>query len=231
MPSSSDAGLWQPLELAGASFGTSSGGSAFVPTLVPAGPPVADTATPRDGSWLPSLRTTAEMSAEKVRQRLEEGAFARGITEATRTERERADALCATALQAVARAADHLETIAAEFAQDRERDLQGLAIVVARHIVQHELTVDPQRVGELVRRALDMLPLDHSIEVRLNPGDLHTLAPSLEGLRPEGRQVRLQWVGDPSVERGGFVAETPHRIVDGRVDVALRALYERFDHD
>jgi flagellar biosynthesis/type III secretory pathway protein FliH len=171
------------------------------------------------------------MTATEMHRALQREAYERGHEEAVRVERERADARCATALQAVARAAGHLGEIATEFAQDRERDLQGLAIAVARHIVQHELTIDPLRVGELVRRALDLLPLDHTIEVRLNPEDLHTLGPSLEGLRPEGRQVSVQWVGDPSVERGGFVAETPHRIVDGRADVALRALYERFDHD
>ncbi len=230
MTSSNDAGLWQPLELADASC-EAPRGAAFAPTLVPEAPLAADGATQGSASWLPSLRTTVQMTADRARQLLEEGAFVRGRTEATRTERERADERCATALQAVARAADHLETITTEFAQDRERDLQALAVAVARHIVQHELTIDPSRVGDLVRRALDLLPLDHSIEVRLNPEDLHTLASSLEGLRPEGRQVHLQWVGDPSVERGGFVAETPHRIVDGRVDVALRALYERFDHD
>jgi flagellar biosynthesis/type III secretory pathway protein FliH len=231
MTSSSDAGMWQPLELAGAPFGTPPRATAFTPTLVPEGASAADIATSAASSWLPSLRTTAQMTAAKVRKLVEEEAFSRGRTEATRTERELADARCATALQAVARAASHLDTIAAEFAQDRERDMQALAIAVARHIVQQELAIDPARVGELVRRALDLLPLDHSIEVRLHPEDLHTLAPSLEGLRPEGRQVHLQWVGDPTVERGGFVAETPHRIVDGRVDVALRALYERFDHD
>ena len=230
MTSSSDAGLWRPLDLGVAPGEAPSGGSAFVPTI-PFQAPLAAVPATSEPSWLPSLRSGNQVAAEKARQLLEHNAYERGRDEATHTERRRADALCATALQAVARAAGHLETFSAEFAQDRERDLQALAIVIARQIVQRELAIDPLRVGELVRRALDLLPLDHSIEVRLNPEDLRTLSTSLEGLRPEGRQVQLQWVGDPSVDRGSFVAETPHRIVDGRVDVALRALYERFDHD
>jgi len=227
MTSSSDAGGWQPLLLVSTPLAAPSGRPAFTPTLVPEVGVIGDDSTTGFTGWLPALRTTAEAIEEKERLALAEVAFG----EASRMERRRADARCATALQAVARAADHLQVIATEFAQDRERDLQGLAMAVARHIVQHELTIDPQRVGELVRRALVLLPLDHSIEVRLNPEDLATLSPSLEGLRPQGREVKVTWVGDPAVERGGFVAETPHRIVDGRADVALRALYEKFDHD
>lgn len=227
MTSSSDTGRWQPLLLVSTPLASSPGKSAFTPSLVPDGAMVGDPAVVEVSGWLPSLRTTAEATADHTRRAVAEEAF----REASRTERLRADARCATALLAVARAADHLEVIAAEFAQDRERDLQGLAIAVARHIVQHELTIDPERVGELVRRALALLPLDHSIEVRLNPEDLATLTPSLQELRPQGREVIVRWVGDPAVERGGFIAETPHRIVDGRADVALRALYERFDHD
>jgi flagellar biosynthesis/type III secretory pathway protein FliH len=228
MTSSSNTGSWQPLDLAGSSSGTVPGRTGFALSLVPeaaADPDAGGAGGP--GNWLPSLHTTAEYA----HQAREEKAFARGRAEASHAERERADARCRSALQAVSRVADHLEAIAGEFAQDRERDLQGLAVAVARHIVQHELTIAPERVGELVRRALALLPLDHSIEVRLNPEDLDALAASLEGLRPEGREVHVRWVADPSVPRGDFMAETPHRIVDGRTDVALRALYERFDHD
>jgi hypothetical protein len=227
MTSSSDTGHWQPLLLLSTPLAESPGRPAFAPSLAPQGAVIGDAAAADFSAWLPSLRTTAETTAEQTRLVLVDQAFG----EASRVERRRADARCATALQAVALAADHLEVIAAEFAQDRERDLQGLAMAVARHIVQHELSMDPLRIGELVRRALALLPLDHSIEVRLNPEDLDTLAPSLDGLRPQGREVHVRWVGDPCVERGGFIAESPHRIVDGRADVALRALYEKFDHD
>ncbi len=228
MTSSSDAGAWQPLDLVHDRPDPSAPPASPVPFTAAA---VAAWPAGASGDWLPPLRTHGESAAEDARRRREEDAFRRGREDAIRLERDRVDALCATALQAVGRAAGHLGTIADEFARDRERDLQGLAIAIARHIVQHELTIDPLRVGELVRRALEMLPSDHEIEVRLNPEDLRTLGPSLASLGPGDGSVKLQWVGDPSIERGGFVAETPQRIVDGRADVALRALYERFDHE
>ena len=39
------------------------------------------------------------------------------------------------------------------------------------------------------------------------------------------------WVVDPSLEAGSFRLVSPERIIDGRVDVALRALYERLASD
>ena len=225
MTSFSDAGLWKPLDLPSATPGVAFGPPGFAPVVEIA---TADTA---DADWLPRLQSTAELRVDRDRRAREEQAYERGCDDASQLERVRADALCATALEAVSRAVNHLDAIAGEFGRDRERDLQGLAIAIARNIVQHELTIDPLRVGELVRRALDLLPLDHTLELRLSPEDLRTLAPSLEGLSPEGRQVKIQWVGDPSIDRGGFIIETPHRIVDGRTDIALRALYDRFDHE
>lgn len=182
-------------------------------------------------AWLRPLRTTLEEQREVEHARQRTSAYRRGVDEATRSERAAAEQRCETALQSVHRVAERLEIVATEFARDRERDLHGLAVAVARQIVQHELMLDPLRVRELVRRALELMPLDTVIDVRLNPRDLETLAPATDRLLPEGRQVRLHWLADPAVEPGDFVVESPQRIVDGRSDVALRDLYERLEHD
>jgi len=233
MTSSSDAPRWQPLALPSVTpgFHSAGGGTAtgFALALVPPAGPVPSDDT--DAGWLPQLQTDVQAHASAERRALVDDAFARGREEGVAAERARADERCRTALEVVAKAADHLEAISDEYARDRERDLQAAAITVARHIVQHELTIDPLRVGELVRRALELLPLDHVLEIRLHPEDLRTLAASLVHLLPEGRDVKLQWLGDPSLERGGFIIETPQRVVDGRTDVALRALYDRFEHE
>lgn len=222
MTSSSERELWTPLRLTSLAPGLPFGGLSLVP---PAQREQAGRGS--EQAWLPSLASEADHAHEL--QHAE--AFRRGRDEATSTERARADERCRTALQAVARVAAHLESIAEEFARDRERDLQGMAVAMARKILQHELTTAPERVGELVTRAIELMPLDHTLDVRLNPDDLATLGSTLEALTPPGRKVLLQWIGDARIECGGFIVESPQRIIDGRADVALRALYERFDHD
>lgn len=222
MTSSSDLPAWVP-----ASLSTGPGRELALPFAELA----VETAPPGGPAWLRPLRTTLEEQLEVDRAKQRIAAYRRGVEESAKRERQLADERCRTALAAVCKVADHLEMVGSEFARDRERDLHGLAVAVARQIVQHELMIDPLRVGELVRRALELLPLDTTLEVRLNPGDLATLGTSIETLLPPGRHVRLTWLADPEIERGNFVVESPQRIVDGRADVALRDLYERLEHE
>lgn len=220
MTSSSDRDLWAPLAWTRVELGPGAGVVAEPESARPA-------PTTVDGGWLPALAD----DGDRARALLEDEAYRRGRADASREERARADERCRTALQAVARAATHLESIAAEFARDRERDLQAVALAVARKLVRRELEASPELVGTLVGQAIELLPLDHALDVRLHPDDLRTLGANVESLVPAGRSVRVQWIADASVEKGGFLVESPARIVDGRTDVALRTLYERFDHD
>ena len=40
----------------------------------------------------------------------------------------------------------------------------------------------------------------------------------------------LTWVADDRIERGGCIVEADERLVDGRVDVAIQALYQDLGH-
>ena len=124
-----------------------------------------------------------------------------------------------------------LEQTHTDFRVDLERGLHALAIAVARTLIQREVTADPTIVSDLIERALDLVPHDLTLEVRLNPEDLEVLQGRLDQLEVAGRPLHVQWIGDTSLERGSFLLETPLRVVDGRTDEALRALYERLGHD
>jgi hypothetical protein len=65
----------------------------------------------------------------------------------------------------------------------------------------------------------------------LNPTDLEVLQGKLDQMEIAGRPLNVQWFEDGSLERGSFLLETPLRVVDGRTEDALRALYERLSHD
>lgn len=122
-----------------------------------------------------------------------------------------------------------LDSRRAEILGNRQRDVQALALAVARRIVQREVAAAPEIIAGWVTRALELLPHDLQVEVRLHPDDLEVLGEGREAVMPPDSGVALRWIGDASLDRGGFVVESPHRMVDGRLDVALRALYERFD--
>jgi len=184
-----------------------------------------------DGAWAPPELASLPLTAASFQDGIEEAAHARGYAEGLRDGEDRAARSQEPALQALAKVTGFMEESAAQFARDRERDLTSLALAVARKLVQREVAADPDLVCGLVARALDLLPMDVSLEVRLNPDDLAALQGQLEPLTPAGRSVSIHWAPDPALERGSFVIETPQRIVDGRADTALRALYERLTDD
>ncbi len=179
-------------------------------------------------SWLPDL---ARPAAPPEEPEPEDIARLRAEHARLLAEREQAESRVSRAVELLGAAALQLEALAHDFGHDRERNLHALAVAIARGIVQRELAVEPELVGTLVRRAVDLLPLDNTLEIRLHPEDLALFGPAAPSLLPEGRTLEVQWVPDPSLERGSFVIESPQRLVDGRTDVALRSLYERLEHD
>ncbi|KPJ95497.1 MAG: hypothetical protein AMS18_02710 [Gemmatimonas sp. SG8_17] len=137
----------------------------------------------------------------------------------------------ATGLEALAGLMQSLEQTRADFTRDLEQSLYALAIAIARHLMQREVRTDPTIVRELVQQALALVPHDMTLEVRLNPEDLEALHDQLDQVGISGRPLHIQWLADSTLERGGFLLETPLRVVDGRPDDALRALYDRLSHE
>ena len=192
----------------------------------------AASASPDGTLELPDLAVgTGRSTPESATATATESAVARGYAEGVGEGEARAAEQLRPALETLLQVPRSLQSSAAEFARDRERNLYGLALAVAQKIIQREIAADPEVVRVLVARALEMLPLDTAVEVRLHPADLELLQAEIERLAPSGRLLAIRWVGDAALERGGFLIESPARIVDGRTDVALRALYERLAYD
>jgi len=188
------------------------------------GRPVRPEMSVAPASWVPTDLDRA-LRAAKPPTALEQ-AYASGLEEGSGRGAERARHELAPALAMLGRLMTELNDVAEAFARDSERNLEGLALAVARRLVMRELTADPMYVRELIVKALELMPLDSEIVVRMNPADFEALGDSLASVAPAGR-VTLRWAPDPALERGSFVAESPQRMVDGRTDVSLRDLYER----
>lgn len=106
------------------------------------------------------------------------------------------------------------------------------AVVLARAVVDAELTVVDDAALATLRRVLKPLPTDTRVTVRLSPADharvsevvgVDAATAASSGTAFEAHDVRL--VPDASLRRGDAVADQAGSVVDGRVDAALaRAL-------
>ena len=183
----------------------------------------------RFASWpVPEFRLVAAPSAPApVGPSTEELAYARGMADGHREAAAESERRLGGVCEALAGAAATLEADRAAHTRRAEDSVYTLATAMAHQLVQREIATDPSIVRDLVRRALDVLPIDGALEVRLHPEDLAALGPDRDLFAPGGRRLDLHWVAEPSLQRGGFVIESPHRVIDGRLDQVLEAMYVR----
>ena len=160
-----------------------------------------------------------------------DASYERGYADGMRTGMEKAAREIGPATEAMMKAAVALDSVKDEFLRDLEGSVHALAVAIARQLVQREVAGDPSITRDLVRRGLELLPQDAAIEVRLHPVDLAQLGEELatKASRLEGSVIRC--IEDPSLDRGSFLLESPFRLIDGRIDHALRSLYEKLQHE
>jgi flagellar assembly protein FliH len=91
-----------------------------------------------------------------------------------------------------------------------------LACELARQVLRHELSTNPNALQPVIREALAMLSTDSKAAVvRLNPLDMDVLE---DALRQEFSGLSLTLLSDASVSRGGCLVESAGTVVDGSIE-------------
>lgn len=105
-----------------------------------------------------------------------------------------------------------------QLAQAEQVMAQGvleLACELARQVLRHEMSTNPNALQPVVREALGMLAVDNKAAVvRLNPLDMEVLS---EVLRQEFSSLALTLLPDSSIGRGGCLVESAGTVVDATV--------------
>jgi len=180
---------------------------------------------------LPDLRvaTRAALELEQAREEpsAEELAYERGVAEGRREARGAAEAEWRAAIQVLATAADAVRASRSRWLDAAEANLYALAIGVAHQVIDRQVSIEPTLVLELIRHALDEIDAESPVTVRVHPHDLPLVQERLGAAGGEGGEIELVFAADASLSRGGCIVETPRRLVDGRIETALQALYAR----
>lgn len=90
-----------------------------------------------------------------------------------------------------------------------EQALVNLTMCIARSVLKHEISLDQSHIQQVIKQAVDALPLkEDRLVIHLNPAEYQLLT-GQDGI-PE--QWTLQ--SDPGVSAGGCRVVSPHSVVD-----------------
>lgn len=103
-----------------------------------------------------------------------------------------------------------------DFLGRSQNELRLLAVRIAEKIIGAELTVRPEIVDDICRRALTEAGQRHQVVVRVHPQDLALIDQTL--------RARATFVPDAAVSRGGCLVKTEAGVVDAQLSTQLRAI-------
>jgi flagellar assembly protein FliH len=113
-----------------------------------------------------------------------------------------------------------------------ERVSISLATVIAKHIVERELSNDANLVFELVRKAIKSIDEESLFKIAVNPDDYKILEHfRLDLLNDKALASKIEISPDADVDAGGCILHTDAGIVDARVDTQLLKIKELMDEE
>ncbi|QNP58947.1 flagellar assembly protein FliH [Paenacidovorax monticola] len=165
-----------------------------------------------------------QQAREQARAEGHAEGLAQGRAEATLEWQQRMDDYAAGPGQEAARRMEtlvqSLEGSLGELQQRMAQDVLQLACDIARQVVRHEISANPQALLPVVREAMGMLVAEgRPATVRLHPEDLKALE---QPLSEEFAQAKLQWLADASLSPGDCQVESGGTVVDGGLDKRWR---------
>lgn len=150
--------------------------------------------------------------------------FAQGQARATLDGEHKIEEYVRTQGQAIAdRFSQLMQEAQEQLAQSQQvmaRGVLELACELARQVVRHELSVNPNVLQPVIREALAMLTTDSkNAVVRLNPLEVEVLQAAVQ---TEFSGLNLTFVSDATIKPGGCVVTSAGTVVDGSVDTRWR---------
>jgi len=134
--------------------------------------------------------------------------------------------------RALRSAAEGVETLREKVLRDSEDEIIKLVMLIAKKVIQREVTQDRSILSEVVRAALAAVPERDQIIIRLNPDD-HAMITAGRGeiLRRELITERMQLKLDPTVQPGGCQIDTEMGTINATIDAQLEEIFRRMQEE
>jgi flagellar assembly protein FliH len=182
------------------------------------------------------LLQQAQMEAERclsaAQERaaaLEAAGYKAGLKKGEETARGEVQAQFASVLTSLQNAAVACASLHQDICQRAEAELIDFAFHIARQIIHHEATCNPEILATTLRRAFAYVMDRQRVVVRVSPTDLQrALALKADLLQSVDGLKHLSIEGDEAVSPGGCLLETSCGEIDARLEAQFEELEQRF---
>ncbi len=142
-------------------------------------------------------------------------ALAQAEQEGLARAEEQVDALKAQYLEALVR----IDALIKEGQRPSAQEVVELALLVGREVVGRELKADRQPLVQAIEEAIRTVRSDGTVRIRIDPSDLEFLRQKRPDLLPG-----VEWVAQAGLGIGGYLVETPQRVVDATIAARFEAV-------
>lgn len=207
-----------------------SGGEGFVPFNfndadlyeAPAELPVVEEVPPP--AEVPLDEGMMLVSEEEAQLKLEE-AFQKGVDEG----RQGAERGLANVFKSLREGIAGINGLREKVLRESEDDLLKLSIMVAKKIIQQEISQNPQILANIVAATISSCVELDKINIRLNPEDHELVAANRQlYLSGSSQNMQITLTPDDGIMSGGCMVETVTGTIDARIEVQLDEIYRSF---
>jgi len=104
-----------------------------------------------------------------------------------------------------------------------------LALAIAQKVINHEVSINPERVLGMVRRAMQNIKDSQSICIRVHPQGFETLKQAELGLSDKGVSIKgFEILADNSLAPGDCFVKTRQENIDASIHNQLAVIEEAF---
>lgn len=203
------------------------GAAGFVPFVLGAEPVPSVSFPPPPGvpgepdATVPDLEGMIVLSEEEFQAKIDE-VFRNGMDEG----RRQAERGLANVFKSLRDGVGALTGLRSRVLKESEEDLLKLAVMIARKIVQQEITQDSRVISSIIAAAIGGCTERDRVVVRLNPDDYTVVAANRQAfLSGLGDDTHVTLTPDEGVGPGGCLVETATGTVDARIEAQLDEIY------
>lgn len=172
---------------------------------------VPETGVPRAPSFVPASRSSQRAAHAPGRQQ--------------GPSQDELNAIRAEALEKVSHAVEVLRLSSERLAEQARSDALEIGFLVARRILETEISASPEPLFALVRGCIRKVGESRRVVARLNPEDVPLLKNAAQKGEAGITTAQFEVVADASIARGDCVVDTDFGTVDGRLSTRLEELY------